>query len=299
MQRATTAATLEQIPALRIRHVLAAVDFSPPSKQALKYALSFARSFDAEVSLLHVTERIGFGIGDETSAQLGEANEQFETARKNLRALTSSSSFAGLRKSNVLIRQGLAPHQIVEVAKELDVDLIVLATHGYTGWRRLCVGSTAEHVVRTAPCPVLTVRAKFRGANPEKIRPRRILVPTDFSPCARPGFDYGLDLARKFGCQIVLLNVLGSNAREELAEAEKRLRSLANNHALVSSTVRRGHPPTEICKAASGANADLIVIATHGETSWRHFCLGSTSEAVVHAARCPVLVVREKEHELN
>jgi nucleotide-binding universal stress UspA family protein len=58
------------------------------------------------------------------------------------------------------VRPGLAAHEIVEAAKELDVDLIVIATHGYTGWKHFTIGSTAERVVRAAPCPVLVVREK-------------------------------------------------------------------------------------------------------------------------------------------
>jgi nucleotide-binding universal stress UspA family protein len=58
------------------------------------------------------------------------------------------------------VRTGLAAHEIVEAARELDSDLIVIATHGYTGWKHLCIGSTTERVVRTAPCPVFVVREK-------------------------------------------------------------------------------------------------------------------------------------------
>jgi nucleotide-binding universal stress UspA family protein len=61
--------------------------------------------------------------------------------------------------------------------------------------------------------------------------------------------------------------------------------------------VRTGHAPNEINKAAKDLNVDLIVIATHGFTSWRHLCIGATAERVVRTAPCPVLVVREKEHE--
>ena len=57
-------------------------------------------------------------------------------------------------------REGMPAHEIVEAAKELDTDLIVIATHGFTGWKHFCIGSTAERVVRTAPCPVFVVREK-------------------------------------------------------------------------------------------------------------------------------------------
>jgi nucleotide-binding universal stress UspA family protein len=64
------------------------------------------------------------------------------------------------RPVQTAIRTGLAAHEIVEAARELDSDLIVIATHGYTGWKHFCIGSTTERVVRTAPCPVFVVREK-------------------------------------------------------------------------------------------------------------------------------------------
>ena len=90
--------------------------------------------------------------------------------------------------------------------------------------------------------------------------------------------------------------------KDEFSMAEKELAVLAaeshtNGAHSVRSFVRVGHAPNEITKAAKELDADLIIISTHGYTSWRHLCMGSTSERVVRTAPCPVLVVREKEHE--
>ena len=90
--------------------------------------------------------------------------------------------------------------------------------------------------------------------------------------------------------------------KDEVSMAEKDLAVLAaeahtRGAHLVSSFVRVGHAPNEITKAAKDLDVDMVIIATHGYTSWRHFCIGSTAERVVRAAPCPVLVVREKEHE--
>ena len=81
-------------------------------------------------------------------------------AGKNLRSLIASVRHAAIERPRWKVRGGLPSHEIVEAAKEMDVDLIVLATHGYTGWKHFCIGSTAERVVRAAPCPVLVVREK-------------------------------------------------------------------------------------------------------------------------------------------
>jgi len=77
-----------------------------------------------------------------------------------LNRLGNSARTSGVSQVRSEVRTGLAAFEIVEAAKELDVDLIVIATHGYTGWKHFCIGSTAERVVRAAPCPVLVVREK-------------------------------------------------------------------------------------------------------------------------------------------
>jgi universal stress protein A len=153
---------------------------------------------------------------------------------------------------------------------------------------------------------------------PRILHPKKIMVPIDFSATSKKAFQYALRFAEQFGCEIVLLHVvepveaiagtrLGVDIfvqREEdttAAEAELALfagssRSWRNS---VMSAVRTGHAPIEITKAAKDLDIDLILIGAHGYTSWRHLCIGSTAERVVRAAPCPVLVLREKEHEFR
>ena len=88
------------------------------------------------------------------------SEKELTSAEKNLRVLLSSAEVGGLKETRSTLRTGIPSHEIVEAAKDFDVDLIVIATHGYTGWKHFCIGSTAERVVRAAPCPVLVVREK-------------------------------------------------------------------------------------------------------------------------------------------
>ncbi len=151
----------------------------------------------------------------------------------------------------------------------------------------------------------------------EVLHIKKVLVPIDFSEASNQAFIYALRFAEQFGAEIVLLNVIepvipASGARlardatplaeDQLGKAEKNLAALAaasraSGACSVFSTIHVGHAPNEITKAAKDLDVDLIIIATHGHTSWRHLCIGSTAERVVRAAPCPVLVVREKEHE--
>jgi universal stress protein A len=166
--RSMTAKTLEdesvldrpQHRTLRLKKILVPIDFSPPSKNAFKYAVRFAEEFGGEMTLLYVLEpesMTGFMAIPEATAFV---ESDIVAAGKNLRSLIASVRNGKIQRPHWKVRAGLPSHEIVEVAKEMDVDLIVVATHGYTGWKHFCIGSTAERVVRAAPCPVLVVREK-------------------------------------------------------------------------------------------------------------------------------------------
>jgi nucleotide-binding universal stress UspA family protein len=166
--RSMTAKTLEDQSALdhpghrtlRLKKILVPIDFSPPSKNAFKYAVRFAEEFGGELTLLYVLEpesMTGFMAIPEATAFV---ESDIVAAGKNLRSLIASVRNGKIERPHWKVRAGLPSHEIVEMAKEMDVDLIVVATHGYTGWKHFCIGSTAERVVRAAPCPVLVVREK-------------------------------------------------------------------------------------------------------------------------------------------
>ena len=144
---------------LHLKKILVPTDFSEASNSAYRYALRFGQQFDAQLHVVHVSESI-------LSPQLAGlppmptfSEEQRTFAEDRLRVWAKSMTTLGVQ-TETMLRIGLAAHEIVEAAKELDADLIIIATHGYTGWKHFCIGSTAERVVRAAPCPVLVVREK-------------------------------------------------------------------------------------------------------------------------------------------
>jgi universal stress protein A len=158
-----TQETLPRVSAagIALKRILVPVDFSPLSKKALQYAIKLAREFDAAVNLFHVVEpEIPPAFDGFMIAPPPISNGINARCANRLNKLASSVRSAGLDRVEAAIGTGLAAHEIVEAAKENEVDLIVIATHGYTGWKHFAIGSTAERVVRAAPCPVLVVREK-------------------------------------------------------------------------------------------------------------------------------------------
>ena len=150
-------------PEMQLRRILVPIDFSEHSKKALHYAVAFARTHGAQLVLLHVLELplypVSFGVGPATIPPVSEdlrqaVNRHLETLR-----LDDVPSEIG---SEALVREGRPFFEICVCAREVNADLIVIGTHGYSGVKHVLLGSTAEKVVRKAPCPVLTVRPEER-----------------------------------------------------------------------------------------------------------------------------------------
>jgi len=147
------------LPGIKIDKILLPTDFSEPSKKALRYAKAFARQFGAQLVLLHVVEPVpytaDFGYGPVVRTQ---PDPRFlKRSQTHLRAIQQRQLCPECRCDS-LVRGGFAFDEIAKAAKELKVDLIILATHGWTGLDHVLSGSTTERVVRHAPCPVLVIR---------------------------------------------------------------------------------------------------------------------------------------------
>jgi universal stress protein A len=146
---------------LDLKKILVPIDFSQTSKKAFHYALRFAEQFNCEIVLLHVVEPVSPTVGPPLVLEVFlDAEDPLSIVEKKLAALSAQARTNGTNSASSTIRTGHAPNEITKAAKDLDVDLIVIATHGNTSSRYLCIGSIAERVVRSAPCPVLVVREK-------------------------------------------------------------------------------------------------------------------------------------------
>ena len=148
------------------RRILVATDFSEPAKAALDYGRSFARAYGARLCLLHVVDDIATRTAELTGSfvSVDRVQQRMEAdARARLEALLDDEDREVLRPELVVLRSGAPAQTILAFADGHQTDLIVVGTHGRTGLSRLFMGSVAQHIVRMAPCPVLTVRHPERG----------------------------------------------------------------------------------------------------------------------------------------
>lgn len=149
----TTATELRELPVFKLKEILVPVDFTECTEKALAYAVPLARQFGATVTLLHVLEH-AFVPATEFGMLV-----DVDVSKDVLRELEQiRDRVAQQVKCRLLMRQGGAELEIINAAKEMECDLIILGTHGRTGLDRLLLGSTAEKVVRKAGCPIFVVR---------------------------------------------------------------------------------------------------------------------------------------------
>ncbi|HZL99778.1 MAG TPA: universal stress protein [Planctomycetota bacterium] len=144
----------------RFARILCPIDFSQPSEAALAHAEEIARTFGAELLVAHVVEPMIYPVayGMPPVAPIDYEDAAKTSAAKALEPVVARLAKAGVKASPV-VDTGAASMRICELVKERKCDLVVLATHGYTGLKHVLLGSTAERVVRHCSCPVLTVKA--------------------------------------------------------------------------------------------------------------------------------------------
>ncbi len=147
-----------------IKKVLVPIDFSDYSKSALKYAVSFVKQFNAELILIYVVEPVIYPP-DFSMGQIAIPSVDLEMDKRAVEELSklARKEIPADLKVKTLVKTGKPFIEIIETAAEENTDLIIIATHGHTGVEHILFGSTAEKVVRKAPCPVLTLREPIKG----------------------------------------------------------------------------------------------------------------------------------------
>jgi nucleotide-binding universal stress UspA family protein len=310
----------EQERFFQLKNILVPIDFSQESLKAVRYAIAFAKRFNSDLLLIHVVEPLSPMAGFEAVPIAIDEGQRLKDFERRLTQFAAANLPRDI-VAQIAVRHGSAFEEVVSVAKSSPIDLIVASTHGHTGFKRVLFGSTAERLVQHAPCPMLVVRGQEHefvassGKPSDQIRIERLLVPIDFSDCSRKALEYAVAFAAQFKAQILCLHaleipygtgeagiVLETEAfRKKMhEEASRQMAAFLQEQALPGSQeriIKVGTPYREIIQTADEKQSNLIILGTHGRSGVRHFLLGSTTERVVRHAHCPVLVVRQTEHD--
>ena len=287
---------------LTIRRLLFPTDFSEGSKQALPQAVFLAKTYEAELHIVHATEQC-----DATDASLPVAAD---TLAEWLSA-DSASDLDALSIVQEHISADTPAEAICGYAATHDVDLAVMGTHGRRGTDRLIFGSVAEEVVREAPCPVLTVRKRDEDAPAQAVQ--QVLVPVDFSAFSEAAVRHARAIAATYDAEIHLLHVVEVpehppphiNPDEYpqpavLDQAELDLEKLADEHVGHAVTVAAtgGDPSDSILAYVDEHGIDLVVTATKGRTGLDQLLIGSVAEQVLRQSPVPVFVVKPDQKSI-
>jgi nucleotide-binding universal stress UspA family protein len=293
--------------------ILFATDLSRWAEGAEQYACALAASWGAALTAISVLE-FPPGMNPDYPVNRLYLGELLKQATRELVEFKARASARGV-PVKTRIATGIPSQEVSAAAEEEDADLIVVGTRGKTGLEHVVLGSTAERIIRTAPCPVLAVRAKKPGADGARaLAVHRLLVPVDFSDCSLDALEYAATVAQREKASLRLLHVLEpvsygldftllhTAKREQTRDAmTARLAALASAVSGVGLTaeyeLRGGAPADSILEAARQADADLLVMGTHGRRGISHAFYGSVAEAVLRRAACPVLTVRSPKFQ--
>lgn len=293
-----------------ISTLLVAHDFSDTAALALRQAMALAKTNEARLVLAHVVELIPLGP---YPAIKGGAND---LAIKDIAEQRTSEIAAEARSEGcdleVVVRVGEPGATLVEIAEEVDADLIVIGTRGLTGVQHVLLGSTAESVVRRAPMPVLTVHPDDALLAPPL---STVVVPTDLSPEAEIAPQTFADLfavgtkprlhlvyadrtppyLEPFKHSVLELTGQPDPIKEELLERmAPNAKALEEKGFRVECHVIDGEAADAIPEFAEELSAQAIVLSTQGRSAIVNALLGRTAQRIVQKAPCPTLTVRAR-----
>jgi nucleotide-binding universal stress UspA family protein len=288
-----------------LSNILFAMDFTPGSLRAYPYAADIAMHYGGKVLVAHIVPP------DE-----GDAVPSAEQIRSD--KLLAAAAEAGLNDSlgrlrevphEVLIDHGDICEKVLATADKCKIDLVVIGTHGWRGFKKLLKGSTAEKISCLTTRPVLT-------AGPRVSRPvvfRRILYTTDLLDAAAHALPYALSLADEYEAELLFLHVNNDYSREPPVEASLRTFEFLRKHASEYSAMRVpdrsnvivdfGPTADLILEHAAKRDVDLIVMGLHHQVGLKArigaHLPGSTTYEVASQALCPVLAIPLHKHPVT
>ena len=273
--------------------ILLATNFGRETDVALDYAVGLAREFSSHVELTNVIDlSLTFPTFDVLA--LDELREQ---GKAEIERVASGISGIDL---NTCVLEGFEPASlIIEEALNSKADLIVLGTSSKHGFRKFALGSTAEDIIRTATCPILTVGPHVPKPAEGPISFHRIVYATDFSVQARKAANIAISLGQTTGAKLYLCHVV--SPRQEAAHPDCDVASIASLQAMVPDSaqnwcdtvcvVEHGKAAEAILAVANRVDADLIVLGARKASFWLNFVESGVTPTLLATARCPVLTV--------
>jgi nucleotide-binding universal stress UspA family protein len=293
--------------ALAVRNILLATDFSPCSQRALLHAVTAARSFGSTLHLLHVVNPTMFSLvpPEAYAGNVVAANRAAELARVDAEVLLKDV----LRRTHcedlqrhIWVQVGAVGDALQAIIQREHIDLIVVGTRARTGLRKLVLGSVAEEIFRHAPCPVMTIGPHCWQSDPQTIRLKHVLFPTNLSVDSARALPFAMAIAAKFDAVLTVLNViepLGSKAsgdRQAIVAAQECMRAMvAKAGPMPPRTdfqVQVGDVVERVLETTARMEMALIVSGLKSLDTYTDSLPWMHAYEVVCNVGCPVLTLR-------
>ncbi|MEO8147183.1 MAG: universal stress protein [Bacteroidia bacterium] len=279
----------------KINKILVPVDFSPASLHALDYAHSLAKLTNAEITLLHIVENI-----HSTTDPFFVINPGVETLEGELRKASNESlarvaeqiKEKGDIKLNFFSSTGRTHKEILRVREKINADIIVMGTHGVSGFREFISGSNAFRVISDSLCPVLSIPEQS-----DAIVFKNIFVPFSDRPHSREKVMYAISMAQIYGAVLSVLGIDEENTKEHADRINKeaeQIKKIAEKYRVKCSAtlVAADYNAKTVLTGAKNAGSDLItVMGDIMKKDIADFFTGSFSEQIVNHSPIPVLSV--------
>lgn len=273
-----------------MKKILVPTDFSDHAEYALKVAAQIARNNDGEIVLLHMLELPGQGsdaIG--SGSDIPEIMFFKNKAIEKLESLMDISYLEGITVSEI-IQFEKTFEGIINISKKNNVDLIVMGSHGASGFQEMFIGSNTEKVVRSSDIPVLVIKKEEGEFSVEKF-----VFASDFSDEIKGSFSKVVEFANKFNAHLNLVMINTPNSFKSTEVAKRIMNDFVSGFSISNFTTHI-YNDTNIEKGilnfAKSINADLIGMSTHGRKGLSHFFNGSISEDLVNHAQRPVVTFK-------
>ena len=299
------------------KKIVVPLDGSLLAEQALSFLPRFVSPLQTHIDLVCVVQPWVYALGMSEATPISVINDLHENWKAYLHQQEIFLQGLGYTVQSHVLEGDIAA-EILALAANKNADLIVMSTHGRSGFRRLALGSVAERVLHNATIPLLLVRegAALQTTNPIE----HLLVPLDGSSFAERSIPLAVELSTQTGATLTMLRVVQDldaqnkqiifKSEEAAEEAVTQWKLLATRYldelakgikaegVKVSSMVLSGDPENLIGTIAETLPADLIVMSTHGRSGVSRWVYGSVANKVLRTASCPVLLVRNEVDEL-
>ena len=273
-----------------IKRILIPFDFSETASLSLEHAVFMAKLLKADIHLLHILESVSFTSA--ISAAFGSVDKKIEKeSDRKLEEIANSIHANNGITVKTRTEVGRIYKKIVEVSKKDNIDIIIMGTHGVSGYKKFNVGTNTSKVVEEADCPVISVQTHSK-----RLGFKKIVLPIDDTPSSRHKVNYAMEIAKHYGSHLFIVGLVNfsneDNKRKFRIKVDQVEEWLSKHEISCETKMVEGENLAKMTmQVAEELDADLTIIMTEQEPSITGLFLGTYATQVVNHSKIPVMAV--------